>query len=322
MSPNQATQSTQGNAGSDPEREIHLKEWEKARDFLKLFDEKLHDLRKFGFGFVTALIAANGILFSAKEESGASAEIKFAVFLVTLILIMALQLIDRNYIVFQKAAATRALVLERKLNIELSEIITDRYRSRNIEIFVWAIYGIFMFCVLLLCYYSIGAQFSLILLLIIVVYEITRQFLKLNVDYRYTVPEDWTISPINCSMDGEVKITVSNLGNYDYELTLINLIREFFRGRAKNPTSIRFKKNDLVWRITPEDTDDNVIIKKAVNDMQISDSRTWIVKGKEFGKAGVYKLHPVNYKVPLYRRIIISDEQKDKARRKKRDRKK
>ena len=108
----------------------HMEEWKQARDVIKSYDEHLHDLRKYGFSFLTALLAAGAILTPAIVESTEAQVpnvVKFAVFSVTLLLIAALHLLDRNYRVFQEAAVTRALVLERRLNIELSEVITSMF---------------------------------------------------------------------------------------------------------------------------------------------------------------------------------------------------
>lgn len=93
----------------DKDREIHLKEWEKARGVLQFYDDKLHDLRKYGFSFITAFLTADGILLSTKLSSGTPAPIKFAVFGVTLILILALHLIDKNYRVFSKGSCNACI---------------------------------------------------------------------------------------------------------------------------------------------------------------------------------------------------------------------
>jgi len=132
---------------SDKDSANHLAEWKQARDVLKHFDEKLHDLRKYGFTFLTGLLAVESILIPTSfvttiEKIPDSA--KFAIFTVTLILIIALHLLDRNYVVFQQAANTRAKVLERELNLELSEIISIRYANFGIKNRVLTVYLLFI----------------------------------------------------------------------------------------------------------------------------------------------------------------------------------
>jgi hypothetical protein len=41
---------------------LFLEEWKQARDVLKSFDDRIHDLRKYGFTFITGLMAVEGIL--------------------------------------------------------------------------------------------------------------------------------------------------------------------------------------------------------------------------------------------------------------------
>lgn len=332
----QATQSEPGNADSDREYDIHMKEWEIARGVLEFFDDKLHDLRKYGFSFVTALLTAEGVL-ETSEGASASAGIKFAVFFVTLILILALHLIDRNYVVFQRAATTRALVLERKLNIELSDIITDRYRIEQVNGCVAAVYILFTFGVLVLGYYSLGMHYVYSVILWVIAIWATILTLQLNVSYRWSSPkkgrlesalnqvlkglrkllritgrderkEDWTISPLECSKKhGTVKITLTNLAEPD-EDSAIELLGDHGKGKIV-PKPIRFSKDQLLWKITNEESGKVSVSRTANEDIRVYDSRTWILKGEDFGEPGVYQLWPSDWPVPLYRRIIIIGEE-------------
>ena len=127
------------------EQENQMKEWEKARELIKDYDNRLHDLRKFGFSFITGLLTigslvtqtiARGVTTNNIEITGESTEIiagpfNLGVFIITIMLIVALHLFDKNYRVFQEAANTRIKVLERKLNLELSEAVTVRYETRE-----------------------------------------------------------------------------------------------------------------------------------------------------------------------------------------------
>ncbi len=294
-----------GTACVNPENENHIKEWEKARDVLKAFDEHLHDLRKFGFSFFTALIAADGILFST-SVAGASVIIKFAVFGVTMLLIQAVQLIDRNYVVFQKAAATRAIVLERELNLELSEIISERYRNYKINRIVQGIYIIFSLCVLWLGFLSMDRQivYTLILAGIALISTIVAD--ALNLEFVSDNYGDWTISPLACSKGGTIKITMNNLVSFKEDKNPVEILKNLFGRKSRGPKPIRILKGELMWTLIHEETGE-VIKRFADRDIEVYDSFSWIVKAEEFTKAGIYQLQTNDRPHPLYRRIFISD---------------
>jgi len=126
---------------------MHLEEWKKCRDVLKEFDERIHDLRKYGFSFLTALLTAESFLIPGYLNGSADKilpdSIKLAVLGVTLLLIIALRLIERNYQLFIKCAAQRSRIIERSINFELTEIITQRHRAENIKKYELRIYYAF-----------------------------------------------------------------------------------------------------------------------------------------------------------------------------------
>lgn len=296
------------NPGTSPDKDVdnHLEEWKQARDVLQFFDDKSHDLRKYGFSFVTVLLTAEGILIPTKDVN-ASAPIKFAIFFVTLLLILALNLIDKNYRVYQKAAAMRALVLEKMLNLELSETITERYQSEHINRNVWWLYFFFILSVFGLGSYSLYPDLIYIAILgAIAIVAIVFTY-RLGLSYKYKeYSEDWTISPLECTTAGKVKITLTNLkAPMDDKQTKEQFKGKYIKGmRISEP--IVFKKDDPVCEIISEDSG-KIYIKKAGRDIIIYDSQTWILKGSEFGKSGVYQLRPRGWPLPLHRRIIVSD---------------
>lgn len=84
-----------------------MKEWETARGVLKDYDERTHDLRKIGFSFITALLAAQSLLIPNLVPGVASSNalpefVKLSVLLVTLLLIITLRLIEKMYQLFQQ----------------------------------------------------------------------------------------------------------------------------------------------------------------------------------------------------------------------------
>jgi hypothetical protein len=309
-----ATPSAAPASASDSDHDIHVKEWEKARDVLAFFDGKLHDLRMYGFSIVTALLTADGVLLSSATSGGSPAIHKFAVCAITLVLILALFLIDTNYVVFQKAAATRALVVEKKLNIELSEIISDRYRADNIENYIRLVYGIFTISILFLGMISLGAQFGYTLALLAIAVAGTLLIQRLRLEYKYNLVEDWTISPLVCSQDSCVEITLNNLcTSFLDEKKAEKLLGAEYREGTKIPIPIQFGKGKLLWDIINEETG-KVTKKFADRDMNVFDSKTWILKGGDIGKAGIYELRPRDWPLPLRRRIVVSADAKQRHR--------
>lgn len=127
-------------------------EWKMSRDILTEYDGFLNDLRKYGFTFLTALLAAESVLVPTTYTNSNEIvtgtvlpnPVKVAILGVNLLLIVLLRLLDRNYQVFQDAAATRALVLERTLNLELTEIIKLRYNSGHLRMWVTGLYFAFV----------------------------------------------------------------------------------------------------------------------------------------------------------------------------------
>jgi hypothetical protein len=280
----------------DSDNANHIEEWKQARDVLKSYDEHLHDLRKYGFSFLTALLAAGAILTPAITES-TDAEIpnfiKFAVFAVTLLLIAALHLLDRNYRVFQDAAVTRALILERKLNIELSEVITTRYRIDRVGFLVFFVYLFFIIGVLLLGGFVLQPDWGYFVgLLIFAAVTAALPYYALRISYaNKNLLEDWSISPLESTGDEPLRITLTNM--------------------SRDDRSIPFEQGTLIWRINDEDGQE-IFRQVAEKNMEITTNYTWIIKPRDFLngeiKTGVYQLQPRDWPRPLHRRIIVTGD--------------
>ncbi len=214
-------------SGLSDERDAHQTEWETARALLQATDANLHDLRKFGFSFVTALLAAEAILLpyvpTSSGSTGVPDVVKLGAFLVTMLLIYVLHLIDENYLVLEEATATRALVLERELNIELTDIITARYAKNQVKRRVLLVYTMFALGVWGLGVFVFSSSPNLTakmqtayidalfigLILVIIGFLTTRYGVKVN--YAFQEKRDWTVGPLNCEEGDEVKITLTNL---------------------------------------------------------------------------------------------------------------
>jgi len=121
-------------ATSPPKEEV-LEEWKAAQDILKQFDEYHHDIRKYGFSFVTALLTVDALLGSVEEK------FKLAALTGTMALIVVLYVIDRNYKVFLVAANLRATLLERRSSPELAQTITRLYESGRVGLAFSLVYA-------------------------------------------------------------------------------------------------------------------------------------------------------------------------------------
>lgn len=255
---------------SKPEMEHFLKEWEVARSVLNNFDERLHDLRKVGFTFITALLAADAIIF---KDSGLDLDqsVKFVVLILNFGLIVTLLLLDRNYRVFQTAAATRATVIERKINLELTEVISQRYDLTKVPDYITGLYIAFTILVLFMGFAVLSETYKLGLFVVwgiaIVIIHIVNSTI-----HRLTFPFgelDWTLDPLQCKKDEQVEITVNNLGK----------------------KTIEFEKNKIMWKILKED-DGSLVDSGGADNRDIlirkDDSFTWLWTPKI---EGIYRVH-------------------------------
>ncbi len=117
-----------------------MKEWETAREMLLKFDEFGHDLRKYGVSFVAGLLTADSLLGLPSSTLSVPHLVKFGAMLSVFVLIIALRLTERNYQVFQTAAASRAMKLEKILGLGLTETITVKYNYQGLWFFGTVVY--------------------------------------------------------------------------------------------------------------------------------------------------------------------------------------
>ncbi|MDE1853260.1 MAG: hypothetical protein KGI38_05885 [Thaumarchaeota archaeon] len=101
-------------SGSTPD-DILMAEWKEARSQIDSLDTLLSGLRKNGFAFITALLAADSVLGQATGQASIvlTSEVKLGVMITTLVLIIALYATDRFYLIIQKAFAESAIKIER-----------------------------------------------------------------------------------------------------------------------------------------------------------------------------------------------------------------
>ena len=264
------------------------KEWDAARDVLKVFDDRIDALRRNGFSFVTALLAAQSLLIpyiaGSTGNSSLPDNVKFVIVSVTMLLVFTLKLIEVGYQSFQRAATTRALVIEKKLNIELTEIIDLRYKRDNVRWWMTLVYVLFIIGALFVGWFSITDPYWKNLLILSTTVA-TVSTVAINGVLILKFPygeEDWTIEKLKCSLNDEVGITMTNLSGHRV---------------------IALDEDDLLWEIRPEGDNQSVHTEKAKVHAVIppKDCFTWSWKVKsEKGclpvGPGVYRVFPTQTK--------------------------
>ena len=121
-------------------------EWKEARDMISNLDGTLSNLRKFGFSFITALLATDSILGQTTVNSTIvlSPQVKLAVFGSTLILVAGLYATDKFYMVVQQAAAARAIEIENHFGtMKLTHVIGRFYGTKHLWLYVELLYAFF-----------------------------------------------------------------------------------------------------------------------------------------------------------------------------------
>lgn len=118
------------------------------------FDTKLHDLRKYGFTFITGLLTVD-TLFTKVPDNW-----KLAALSSTLVLIVGLYLMDRNYRVFQKAASARAELIERRSIADLTQSIGRVHQAYHVQLYFQIVYFGFVVATCILGFLSLEEPFS------------------------------------------------------------------------------------------------------------------------------------------------------------------
>ncbi|WP_321421625.1 hypothetical protein [uncultured Methanobacterium sp.] len=233
-----------------------LEEWKTIRELISDYDTRKHELRKTGFSLITSLIAAQGILYiywnykdilntaSTTNSTFAiisSSDIITVVLGVTIALIFAIIFFEKGYRLYQEAAVQRALLLEKKINLQLTETIFYQFKSWQSRVYEYGVYCIFFACALLMAYVTKAYWVPLLVFTIIGVIgmlfltrdgkenykpdvdcncliEIYKERIRgwVNCEKRIENPYlDWSFYPIVCKRNEKVVITLTNLNGDD-----------------------------------------------------------------------------------------------------------
>jgi hypothetical protein len=283
--------STSTDKGEESDSSL-LEEWKAARGVIDGFEDRLNGLRKYGFSFITALLATESLLIpTGTIITSLQNTVKAAVLAVTVILIVALHLIDHIYQVSEDAAATRASLIERTLNLKLTDFMKSKYEHGHLQLYVSCVYGAFIAGVFILGWAILYPDYILILVLGIFAYVALGVTFQSKPEYDYGIV-DWTIDRLTCKAGDQVGITLTSLAD---------------------PGSARawYPKGTIMWAITKQDKqiktkDDlnNEINFKVDQDFPIDaqDSYTWLWKVPDDIEGGIYRVYPTNVKPKISRK--------------------
>jgi hypothetical protein len=221
------------------------------------------------------------------DQAGIPPRVKVGVILATLLLIVGIRLIDRHYNLFQEAAMLRIRIIERSLNLELSDAIA--FRVTRFWLYVdWLYYlfagatgllGVFILYPDVRDVIAITFATAIVIAAIIGIGKSSR--LKPQVELL-----DWRIDRLVVRRGEDVHITLTNLN--------------------KGPLPI---ESGVVWSVVAQGNIRSVIHEEK-SDTAITipgdDSYTWTLGTKKI-PPGIYRVLPFNRgEVPLKTKIRIT----------------
>jgi hypothetical protein len=142
-----------GAIGLESKAGTTVDEWKECRATIDRCDKILVDLRKTGFGFVTAIVGAATFLFKDTNDFGPKASL--AVMLV--LLIVTLYLIDLAHQTWLSVAVKRAETLEGRLNFELTGNIGKEFAAARAVFLGFILYFILLAATSAIFWFSVPA---------------------------------------------------------------------------------------------------------------------------------------------------------------------
>jgi len=171
-------------------------------------------LRKYGFGFITALLAANGLI----SEGGTSvvpASVKAGILIATMGLIVTLKLLDTHYRMFVKAASIRGRILEDRLNLDITNDISFLNNLEHWWRYVQALYYGFVILTVFLGFAILWSSALLLSMMLVAALASGMLIYFINVQPITTALEDWSVDRKIVSKGTPVRITYTNLNSGD-----------------------------------------------------------------------------------------------------------
>ncbi len=286
------------NSGSDV-----VTEWQAARGVLARFDENLHDLRKYGFSFVTGLLTVDALFANISDNW------KLAALIGTMALIVVLSVVDRNYQVFLKGANHRATLLENRCTFELTKIIGRIYEQEHAGTVFTVVYcglvGVTFVLGLLILksnllhlvshLVAVSYLYALLIALLIAVFLILS--IRRSLDLRPWVY--FEIDRFEYKKGERVLVVVTNVAKDELKLSLDDL------------------ENKIIWSVYSEHdaTMDRPIHEEALNKDIVLGKNSDHLWQFPTGPSIKYNLFPGLYRIVYKGPIYVERSRKDKLER-------
>ncbi len=217
-----------------------LEEWTEARNIIQSFDDRLDGIRRLGFSLVTTLLTADSLLLPDWVVGSSALPIaaKFAVLMATLLLLAAVEIIDRNYRVFQAAATTRAQVLEVRANLELTSVISRRYAEAKVAWGVYVVYALMGISILVLGSILFYPSWYLVALMVVFAgWIVLTNLIQLDISDHNGV--DWSLDSLRLEDQRSIHLTATNLRDRP----------TFWRWLRSVDATARVDGGQVVWRL-------------------------------------------------------------------------
>ncbi len=221
-----------GDASSAPGLPVHFeKEWAETRLLINQQDERIHATRTTVFGLFSSLATVSGF-FSANVP--APGRIWPAVHLALLGLLVTGRFIEQQSGLLQKAAASRAFVLELLTPVELTDTLSARYRTG------WAQRTTYIYVALGLVSTAIFGLLSGGGLPLLAILALTGLYVgyvvwlgRLDLTFARD-GQDWSFSATTCRVDEVVSILLTNLADAPMlPLSTPGALRRIFDGEGR-----------------------------------------------------------------------------------------
>jgi hypothetical protein len=277
----------------------HFQEWISTRGVISAADTNLDSIRKTGITLITALLTANAFLLPG-NVSGVTAlpeSLKFGVLLATLILLGAVAVIDRNYQVLQQAAATRALILEREMNIELTEVISQRYAQNNVGLIFHLIYVVLGAAVLSLGYFVLGIT-PLFGVLAVIWVAWSALVLLISVNIHTNKGADWSLDKTYLNSGEVFHIMVTNLYAMPAPSSLLRGYGPFARRYIRTHT-FHIEPGRTLWQVVVHRTgEEPELLERGTVGAPVSlgpeETYVWAVKTPSTSDSMILHVHPTS----------------------------
>jgi hypothetical protein len=184
------------------------KEWGELRQLIDKQDERIQDTRKMVFGLFSSLLTASSI-FVTTPFAG---RVWVGVHLSLLGLLVTGRFIEQQALLLQAAAASRAFVLELLAPVELTGVLSDRFRSGWAQrtTYIYVALGLVSTVVATIAGKAGALEAGAILALSALYVAYGAWLGRLDITFARD-GQDWSFSATSCRVGETVSIVLTNL---------------------------------------------------------------------------------------------------------------